>query len=194
MNCHFLVILNLLKMYSYYSDVVKKGKFSSNSYSLTRAHLPVTVNIFQEAIVLSGQCNTSLRQMWRLFVEVNRKVWKWRHSVKIGTLCWCVIKCRSKMLEKVFVVNMGGSIKEEYRESRQAERADWSGLKITNVKSSVETDLYWVDGKTSTVLKHVCSLVGGVRAADLDVWKCFALRKTKIKSSGQNSKHAWCKS
>lgn len=40
---------------------------------------------------------------------------------------------------------MGGSIKEEHRERRQAVKADcsgWSGLKTTNVKSSVETDLY----------------------------------------------------
>jgi len=40
------------------------------------------------------------------------------------------------------VVNTGGSIKEEYRERRQVVKDDcsgWSGLKTTNVKSSVET-------------------------------------------------------
>lgn len=64
----------------------------------------------------------------------------------MGTLCLSEIKCRWKMLEKkwikVFVANKGGSIKVEYREQRQAKRAEWSGLKMINVKSSVETDLF----------------------------------------------------
>ncbi len=69
---------------------------------------------------------------------------------------------------------------------------------MTCVKSSVKNWPVLSGGKNITskspVLKHVCSLVGGVREADLDAWKCFALRKTEVKSSGQISRHVWCKS
>lgn len=135
--------------------------------------------------------------MWLLFVEVNRKVWKWRHSVKMGILCWFEIKCRSKMSKSV--CSEHGRINKR---GIQRAKAGWkSWLEWIKNDLCQEFCRNWPvlsGGKNITskspILKHICSLVGGVREDDLDVWKCFVLRKTEIKSSLQNSRHMWFKS